>query len=94
MITPWALINLYGLGAFVTIVLGVCFTITEPETSKKIIWICLAVFGPIVLRFAIEALMVFFRINETLSEIQEVLEEIADRGQNQEEEIELESLET
>jgi hypothetical protein len=77
MVTPviiqilfWAGVIGCVIGGFILIYMGVNF----PGNQWMLKGVLLVIFGPLAVRVYCEILIVFFRINETLTEIKHVLE--------------------
>ena len=80
MITPVIIEILFWVGVIVCIIAGcilVGMGIKTNETQSVLSGVLLIILGPLGIRIYCEILIVFFRINETLTEIKHVLE---DRG--------------
>ena len=70
MITPFIVQVLFWLGAFAAIVVGFVLLI-QGEDDEKYVGLAVLVIGPLILRVYAEMLIVFFRINETLTDIRD-----------------------
>ena len=67
MITPWVIQILFWLAVAVTVIIGLVIIIAHGDARG----ILLIIFGPIGARIYAELLIVFFRINDHLREIQQ-----------------------
>ena len=77
MVTPVIIQILFWVGVIVCIIAGVVMIATgvkNPENQTVLPGVLLIIFGPLVVRLYCEILIVFFRINETLTEIKHALE--------------------
>jgi|UniRef100_A0A7C3SJJ3 hypothetical protein len=80
MLTPILILMIFWLGTFICAALGLMFIIGGataqygggPYLVKGLAFLVL---GPLAVRIYCEILIIFFRINETLTEIKHVLEE-------------------
>jgi hypothetical protein len=80
MVTPVIIEILFWVGVIFCIVAGLIFIgagIKGGLAQSVFSGVLLLIFGPLVVRVYCEILIVFFRINETLTEIKHLLE---DRG--------------
>ena len=77
MVTPFIIQILFWLGAVICLIAGVIMVIYGATQGKaQYVWqgVLLFVLGPLVVRIYCEILIIFFRINETLTEIKHGLE--------------------
>jgi len=77
MVTPVIIQILFWIGAAACIIagLGGIFRASGPNPGKDIgIGLLVLVLGPLVVRVYCEILIIFFRINETLTEIKHLVE--------------------
>ena len=79
MLTPLIIQAIFWLGVVVCVIAGLMLILaglgrsgSGPDVLKGML---LVILGPIWVRIFCETLIVFFRINETLTEIKHVLEE-------------------
>jgi hypothetical protein len=78
MITPVIIQIIFWVGVALCIIigLGAIFVGSRYGEGGGPVWgILIIIFGPILVRIYCEVLIVFFRINETLTEIKHTLEE-------------------
>lgn len=69
MLTPIIIQILFWVGVAATVIAGVILI-----AAGKVQGILVIILGPIVVRVYCEILIIFFRINDTLEEIKEILE--------------------
>ncbi len=77
MVTPVIIEILFWVGAVIAILAGIlCIAMSAryPGNQLALKGVLLIIFGPLVVRIYCEILIVFFRINETLTEIKHLLE--------------------
>ena len=77
MVTPVIIQILFWVGVIICIIAGIVMIgmgIKNPGDQMVLKGVLLVIFGPLVVRLYCEILIVFFRINETLTEIKHVLE--------------------
>jgi len=77
MVTPVIIEILFWVGVIVCIVAGLILIVTGIKTGvaqSVLSGVLLIIFGPLAVRVYCEILIVFFRINETLTEIKHLLE--------------------
>jgi NADH:ubiquinone oxidoreductase subunit 6 (subunit J) len=77
MVTPFIIQILFWLGAIICLIAGVIMVIYgSTQGQAQYVWqgVLLFVLGPLGVRVYCEILIVFFRINETLTEIKHGLE--------------------
>ncbi|MCL4502895.1 MAG: DUF4282 domain-containing protein [Deltaproteobacteria bacterium] len=77
MITPVIIEILFWVGVIICIIAGLILIaagIRVNETQPVLSGVLLVILGPLAVRIYCEILIVFFRINETLTEIKHVLE--------------------
>ena len=80
MVTPVIIQVLFWAGAIACIVMGTIMVMYgatyHQEGGATSLWkgVLLFLFGPLVVRVYCEILIIFFRMNETLTEIKHVLE--------------------
>lgn len=80
MLTPILIQIIFWVGAVICVLLGLMFIVSGataqygggPNVFKGLL---ILILGPLAVRIYCEILIVFFRINETLTEIKHVLEE-------------------
>ena len=79
MLTPIIIQVIFWVGVVICVIAGLIYILTGvgqygggPNVVKGVILLFL---GPIAVRIYCEILIIFFRINETLTEIQHTLEE-------------------
>jgi hypothetical protein len=80
MLTPILIQMIFWIGAGICVVIGLMFILSGamaqygggPNVLKGLAFLIL---GPLTVRIYCEILIIFFRINETLTEIKHVLEE-------------------
>jgi hypothetical protein len=78
MVTPVIIQVLFWLGVVICIVIGVFLIAFGVQMEDpKSIWsgLALALLGPLGVRIYCEILIIFFRINETLTEMKHLMEE-------------------
>lgn len=76
MITPFVIEFLFLIGSTLAVGVGIGFAIRgliHDDHSQAAVAAGLAVFGPVVIRLYCEVLIVLFRINETLTDIADVV---------------------
>lgn len=71
MLAPWLIASIFWLGVLICIACGIY------DFFKLDIWkgLAILIFGPLIIRLVCESLIIFFRINETLTEIKNKLPE-------------------
>jgi hypothetical protein len=77
MVTPLIIQIIFWVGSIVCIAVGLylIFLADEYTFSRHVFkGVLLIIFGPLAVRIYCEILIIFFRINETLTEIKHVLE--------------------
>ncbi len=77
MVTPVIIQILFWVGVIACVITGIILIgmgIKLPGDQLVLKGILLIIFGPLAVRVYCEILIVFFRINETLTEIKHVLE--------------------
>jgi hypothetical protein len=77
MITPVIIEILFWVGVIVCIIAGLILIVAGIRTNEAqpvLSGVLLFILGPLAVRIYCEILIVFFRINETLTEIKHVLE--------------------
>jgi hypothetical protein len=77
MVTPVIIQILFWVGVIICVVTGVILIgmgIKQPGNQSVFTGVLLVIFGPLAVRLYCEILIVFFRINETLTEIKHLLE--------------------
>jgi len=77
MVTPVIIEILFWVGVIVCIIAGLILVVAGIKTSQPqsvLSGVLLIIFGPLAVRVYCEILIVFFRINETLTEIRHLLE--------------------
>jgi uncharacterized membrane protein len=77
MVTPVIIQILFWVGVIGCVAAGfimIAMGVKSPESQVLLTGVLLVVFGPLGVRLYCEILIVFFRINETLTEIKHVLE--------------------
>ena len=80
MVTPVIIEILFWVGVIFCVITGLILIVAgiKADLAQSVLsGVLLVVFGPLVVRVYCEILIVFFRINETLTEIKHLLE---DRG--------------
>jgi hypothetical protein len=78
MVTPVIIQLLFWVGVIICIVTGIILIgvgVKQPDNQSVLPGVLLIIFGPLVVRLYCEILIVFFRINETLTEIKHILEQ-------------------
>ncbi len=77
MVTPVIIEILFWVGVIVCLIAGLILVVAGIKTSQPqsvLSGVLLIIFGPLAVRVYCEILIVFFRINETLTEIKHLLE--------------------
>ena len=77
MVTPVIIQILFWVGVIICVIAGFVLIgtgIKQPGHQSLLSGVLLVIFGPLVVRLYCEILIVFFRINETLTEIKHLLE--------------------
>ncbi len=77
MVTPVIIEILFWVGVIVCIIAGLILVVAGIKTNQTqsvLSGVLLIIFGPLAVRVYCEILIVFFRINETLTEIKHLLE--------------------
>ena len=77
MVTPVIIQILFWIGVIACVIAGVVLIgmgMKLPGDQLVLTGVLLVIFGPLAVRLYCEILIVFFRINETLTEIKHVLE--------------------
>ena len=77
MVTPVIIEILFWVGVIVCIIAGLILVVAGIKASlaqSVLSGVLLIIFGPLAVRVYCEILIVFFRINETLTEIKHLLE--------------------
>jgi hypothetical protein len=78
MITPIIIQIIFWIGVVLCIIFGIGYMLIGSQYygSAAPVWgLLMIIFGPLVVRIYCEILIIFFRINETLTEIKHTLEE-------------------
>ncbi|MFZ2088646.1 MAG: DUF4282 domain-containing protein [Desulfobaccales bacterium] len=78
MITPVIIQILFWVGVALCIIIGIGYMLVGPGyygNSATVYGLLILVFGPLAVRIYCEILIIFFRINETLTEIKHTLDE-------------------
>ena len=77
MITPVIIQILFWVGVVVSIIFGIGYILigSRYNSAGPVYGVMLIIFGPLVVRIYCEILIIFFRINETLTEIKHDLED-------------------
>jgi hypothetical protein len=78
MITPFIIQIIFWIGVALCIIFGVSFIVIGSRFGSNggpVYGLLLLIFGPVVVRIYCEILIIFFRINETLTEIKHTLDE-------------------
>ncbi|HEX9883238.1 MAG TPA: DUF4282 domain-containing protein [Desulfobaccales bacterium] len=80
MVTPLIIQVIFWVGAFVSLAVGAAMIIygaTDYDRVGRHIWkgVLLFCLGPLAVRVYCEILIIFFRMNETLTEIKHAIEE-------------------
>jgi hypothetical protein len=65
MLTPWIIVGFFWFGMFVCFILSL-YNIFNGSIVKGLV---VLLFVPLIIRIICESLIVFFRINETLTDI-------------------------
>ncbi len=84
MVTPVIIQILFWVGVIVCIVAGLIMIVMGEQYYGERLplkGVLLIIFGPLAVRIYCEVLIVFFRINETLTEIKHTLEHRAAPGE-------------
>lgn len=77
MITPVIIEILFWVGVIICVIVGIILIvmgIKQTGNQTLLPGVLLVIFGPLAVRLYCEVLIVFFRINETLTEIKHLLE--------------------
>lgn len=77
MVTPIIIQIIFWVGVITCVIGGIILIavgIKQPGDQSVLKGVLLVIFGPLAVRLYCEILIVFFRINETLTEIKHVLE--------------------
>ena len=77
MVTPVIIQILFWVGVIICVIVGLILIgtgIKQPGNQSLLPGVLLVIFGPLAVRLYCEILIVFFRINETLTEIKHLLE--------------------
>ncbi len=69
MLAPWLIISIFWLGTAICVSCGI-YDFFKVGILKGL---AILLFGPLIIRLICESLIVFFRINETLTEIKNKL---------------------
>jgi len=79
MLTPVIIQVIFWLGALICVIIGLVFILSgigqHGGAANVLKGLLLLILGPIAARIYCEILIIFFRINETLTEIKHTLEE-------------------
>jgi hypothetical protein len=77
MITPVIIQIIFWVGVVLCILFGLGAIFVGSQYGERgVVWgILVIIFGPVLVRIYCEILIIFFRINETLTEIKHTLEE-------------------
>jgi hypothetical protein len=77
MITPVIIQILFWIGVALCIIVGIGYILVGSRygNASPAYGILILIFGPVVVRIYCEILIIFFRINETLTEIKHTLDE-------------------
>ncbi len=77
MITPIIIQIIFWIGVALCIIFGVSIILVGSRFGNggPVYGLLLLIFGPVVVRIYCEILIIFFRINETLTEIKHTLDE-------------------
>lgn len=78
MITPIIIQIIFWVGVALCIILGIGYMVVGAHyygASAPVYGLLILLFGPLVVRIYCEILIIFFRINETLTEIKHALEQ-------------------
>ncbi len=77
MITPVIIQILFWVGVALCIIFGIGYILvgSRYNTASPFYGVMLIIFGPLVVRIYCEILIIFFRINETLTEIKHDLDD-------------------
>lgn len=81
MLTPLLIQAVFWVGSAIAVVVGLVYVARGAQAQYGggpfVVWgLLILLFGPLLVRLYCEIFIVFFRINETLTEIRHVLEEI------------------
>lgn len=79
MLTPILIQAVFWVGSVIAVIVGLVYIAKGSQVhyggSPLVAWgILILLFGPLLMRLYCEILIVFFRINDTLTEIKHVLE--------------------
>lgn len=77
MVTPVIIQIIFWVGVIISIIAGIAYIVIGikiPGNQYVLAGVLLIIFGPLAVRLYCEILIVFFRINETLTEIKHILE--------------------
>jgi hypothetical protein len=77
MITPVIIQILFWLGVALCVIFGIGYMVIGSRygAAGPVYGLLILIFGPVVVRIYCEILIIFFRINETLTEIKHSLED-------------------
>jgi hypothetical protein len=77
MITPFIIQILFWIGVAFCIIIGIGYLLVGSRygNASPAYGVLILIFGPVVVRIYCEILIIFFRINETLTEIKHTLDE-------------------
>ena len=77
MITPVIIQIIFWVGVVLCIIFGLAAIFVGSQYGERgVVWgVLVLIFGPVLVRIYCEILIIFFRINETLTEIKHTLEE-------------------
>jgi hypothetical protein len=77
MITPVIIQILFWLGVALCVIFGIGYMVIGSRygSGGPVYGLLILIFGPVVVRIYCEILIIFFRINETLTEIKHTLED-------------------
>ncbi len=77
MITPVIIQIIFWVGVVLSIIVGLGYILVGSRygNASPAYGVLIIIFGPIVVRIYCEILIIFFRINETLTEIKHTLDE-------------------
>jgi hypothetical protein len=77
MITPVIIQILFWLGVALCVIFGIGYMVIGSRygAAGPVYGLLILIFGPVVVRIYCEILIIFFRINETLTEIKHTLED-------------------
>lgn len=80
MITPTIIRFIFWIGAGIAVIVGLIMLFSNlgryGDGGSAIVGLLTIVIGPLVVRIACEQIILFFRINETLTEIRNDLQEV------------------